>query len=138
MEQVINWFEIPAADLERAVNFYERVFRVTLQRVPRSQGGGFAVFPYTCPATGGCVCAAPELMPGSDGPLIYLDAGADLDGVLSRVAANGGRVVMARTPVTAMVMFHPSSLLRQPGQKRLAWRDLLAMRRLLKESEADP
>ena len=38
------------------------------------------------------------------------------------------------TPVPAMVMFHPAYLLRQPGQKRLAWRDLLAIRRLLAET----
>jgi uracil-DNA glycosylase len=35
------------------------------------------------------------------------------------------------TPVPALVMFHPAYLLRQPAQKRLAWRDLLAIRRLL-------
>ncbi len=34
----------------------------------------------------------------------------------------------------AMVMFHPAYLLRQPGHKRLAWRDLLAIRRLLDET----
>jgi DNA polymerase len=28
-------------------------------------------------------------------------------------------------------MFHPAYLLRQPGHKRLAWRDLLAIRRQL-------
>ncbi len=33
--------------------------------------------------------------------------------------------------VPVMVMFHPAYLLRQPGHKRLAWRDLLAIRRLL-------
>jgi uracil-DNA glycosylase family 4 len=38
------------------------------------------------------------------------------------------------TAVPAMVMFHPAYLLRQPGQKRLAWRDLLAIRRLLDET----
>jgi uracil-DNA glycosylase family 4 len=35
----------------------------------------------------------------------------------------------ARTP--AMVTFHPAFLLRQPAQKRLAWRDLLTLRRHL-------
>jgi len=30
--------------------------------------------------------------------------------------------------IPAMVMFHPAYLLRQPAQKRLAWRDLLAIR----------
>jgi len=31
------------------------------------------------------------------------------------------------------VMFHPAYLLRQPAQKRLAWRDLLAIRHQLNE-----
>ena len=33
--------------------------------------------------------------------------------------------------IPAMVMFHPAYLLRTPAQKRLAWRDLLAIRRQL-------
>jgi uracil-DNA glycosylase len=36
--------------------------------------------------------------------------------------------------VPAMVMFHPAYLLRQPSHKRLAWRDLLAIRKLLDET----
>ena len=40
----------------------------------------------------------------------------------------------ASTP--ALVMFHPAYLLRQPAQKRLAWRDLLAIRAQLDEIEA--
>jgi DNA polymerase len=35
------------------------------------------------------------------------------------------------TSIPAMVMFHPAYLLRQPAQKRLAWRDLLAIQHLL-------
>jgi DNA polymerase len=37
------------------------------------------------------------------------------------------------TRIPAMVTFHPAFLLRQPTQKRLAWRDLLALRRALDE-----
>jgi uracil-DNA glycosylase len=36
--------------------------------------------------------------------------------------------------VAAMAMFHPAYLLRQPAQKRLAWRDLLAIRDKLGEA----
>ena len=35
--------------------------------------------------------------------------------------------------IPAMVTFHPAFLLRQPGQKRMAWRDLLALRQRLEE-----
>jgi DNA polymerase len=41
------------------------------------------------------------------------------------------------TRIPAMVTFHPAFLLRQPGQKRLAWRDLLALRRRLRENQPD-
>lgn len=39
--------------------------------------------------------------------------------------------------VPAMVMFHPAYLLRQPAHKRLAWRDLLTVQRLLAELKSD-
>jgi uracil-DNA glycosylase len=38
------------------------------------------------------------------------------------------------TRIPAMVTFHPAFLLRQPAQKRLAWRDLLTLRHQLDES----
>ena len=40
-------------------------------------------------------------------------------------------------PIPAMVSLHPAYLLRQPGHKRLAWRDLLAVKQTL-DSGADP
>jgi uracil-DNA glycosylase len=40
------------------------------------------------------------------------------------------------TRIPAMVTFHPAFLLRQPAQKRLAWRDLLALRHQLDESRS--
>jgi DNA polymerase len=43
---------------------------------------------------------------------------------------------MAR-PIPAMASLHPAYLLRQPGQKRLAWRDFLALREAL-DSGRDP
>ena len=37
-------------------------------------------------------------------------------------------------PIPAAITFHPAYLLRQPLQKRLVWRDLLALRRQLAEN----
>jgi DNA polymerase len=39
-------------------------------------------------------------------------------------------------PVEATVLFHPAYLLRSPAQKRLAWRDLLAIRARLEKHQA--
>ncbi len=40
-------------------------------------------------------------------------------------------------PVPAMATFHPAYLLRNPGQKRLAWRDLLAVEARLADTTTD-
>jgi len=56
-------------------------------------------------------------------------------GVQEGVTKLRGRRFAYRTreghTIPAFVMFHPAYLLRQPGQKRLAWRDLLAIRQQL-------
>jgi uncharacterized protein len=96
MKNVINWFEIPATDFDRAVAFYEKVFATALKREVMN-GANMGVFPCQSPATTGCVCQMPELKPGDSGTLIYLDASPDVDTVLSRVKTNGGKVVLDKT-----------------------------------------
>jgi len=39
-------------------------------------------------------------------------------------------------PIPALPMLHPAYLLRSPGAKRDAWRDLLALRRHLESADA--
>jgi len=39
--------------------------------------------------------------------------------------------------IKAIATLHPAYLLRQPGQKRLAWRDFLAIRKALEETRAE-
>jgi hypothetical protein len=99
MQRVINWFEIPAVDLERAVGFYEKVFARTLRRETMN-GIEMGVFPYDQPGPSGAVVKCSELQPGPSGTVIYLDAGPDVAPVLARVAANGGRVVLDKTLVS--------------------------------------
>ncbi|MEJ2629811.1 MAG: VOC family protein [Acidihalobacter sp.] len=96
MKNVINWFEIPAADFGRAIKFYETVFGTTL-RLEDMSGAKMGIFPYEAPATSGAVAQMPELKPGNTGTLIYLDASPDIGMVLSRVGTAGGTVVLEKT-----------------------------------------
>lgn len=94
------WFEIPASDLERAIKFYERIFAKSLKR--ESMGGvDMGVFSYERPATGGAVVKGPAYIPSGDGkgPVVYIAADGEIDAVLSRVAAAGGKVAL---PCTAL------------------------------------
>ena len=99
MKRVINWFEIPAVDFERTVTFYEKVFATKLKREEMS-GMELGVFPYEAPGPSGAVCKMPQLQPGPNGTLVYLDAGRDVAPVLARVQANGGKVVLDKTLVS--------------------------------------
>jgi uncharacterized protein len=90
------WFEIPSADFERAVRFYEAIFEMKLDR--QNIGGDMAIFPSENNAATGAVVAPQEgYAPNSAGPVIYLDGGADLAPVLERAAKLGGKVAVPKT-----------------------------------------
>ena len=89
------WFEIPSSDFERAVKFYEAVFQVTLRR--EKIGGDMAVFPGDAPAVTGAIVSQAGYVPAANGAVVYLSAGNDLSPMLTRVVAEGGKVVEAKT-----------------------------------------
>lgn len=96
----VNWFEIPATDLERAQRFYEAVLATPLKREAMGSEQ-MAIFPYEGDnAVSGCINVGAEgVAPSRAGTRVYLDAGASIDTVLARVAGAGGRV---HTPKTAL------------------------------------
>ena len=96
MKNVVNWFEIPVADIDRAQAFYEKVFAFRLRREEMG-GSALAVFPYEEPATGGCLQAgANRSAAAGSGIRVYLDCSPSLDAVLGRVEAAGGSIVSPR------------------------------------------
>jgi hypothetical protein len=93
---VAVWFEIPASDFERAVNFYETVFAIGLTREAIGQTK-LAVFPYEKPGVSGCVIAGDGYNPGRDGAVVYINCDGKLDEVLARVWSAGGKVARPKT-----------------------------------------
>lgn len=91
MKQVINWFEIPVAEMERAIAFYEPVMQVSLRR-ENMDCAELAVFPYQDPATGGALAKFEWITPSQQGAIIYLHTD-DLPATLERVATAGGKCV---------------------------------------------
>lgn len=96
----VNWFEIPAVDLDRAQRFYETLLGAALKREAMGSEQ-MAIFPADGDnAVSGCVNAGAEgVAPSRAGTRVYLDAGASIDAVLARVAGAGGRI---HTPKTAL------------------------------------
>jgi hypothetical protein len=91
------WFEIPSADFDRAVRFYETVLDTRLiqeKTGPMTMG----IFPHSKPAPTGAVVKATGYAPTESGTVVYL-ALDDIRPALSRVGAAGGRVLL---PVTEL------------------------------------
>ena len=65
MSNVINWFEIPVAQMDRAIAFYEPVMQVSLRR-ENMDCAELAVFPHQDPAPGGALLSCrPRPVAGS-------------------------------------------------------------------------
>lgn len=94
---IITWFEVPSTDFERAVEFYENVFKVTLTR-ENMDNMSMAIFPHTDEQTTGAIVSSDGYKVTSDGVCPYLYS-ADFDAALERVEQNGGKVVMPKMSI---------------------------------------
>jgi predicted enzyme related to lactoylglutathione lyase len=113
MKHAINWFEIPAANFERAVTFYNTILDASLRKEIIA-GVPNGILPYeqddSHNAIGGAVIFDERIKPGMSGILPYLNCTGKLDAVLSRVPAAGGLVLMpaTQTPFGSLAMIMDS------------------------------
>lgn len=94
----VNWFEIPALDLERAFNFYHTVLNGKVRK--GTFGNGELVLfdvPFnTGEAVGGSIVVRPDLKPTTDGGVVYLNAFGKLQDAVDKVEKAGGKVLIPR------------------------------------------
>ena len=105
MLHAISWFEIPTTDLDRATKFYETILGITL--VPMDMPNfRMRMFPVEDMMTGvsGALTLAPDFyQPQDNGTLVYLNANPDVQLVLDRIEAAGGKIVVPKTQITPEV-----------------------------------
>jgi len=91
MKPNIVWYDIPALDLDRAIQFYSAVLGAPVKKdetaeiplgwLPTEDGGQM-----------GCVCVAPNFKPSADGVMIYLSVNGRLKEAVTAVCTHGGTV----------------------------------------------
>ncbi|MFO1498331.1 MAG: VOC family protein [Verrucomicrobiota bacterium] len=95
----LNWFEIYVNDFERAKRFYEQSLHVSLQ-VHNMDQCQMGMFPFDMQnGIGGALTKMPGMSPGPGGTMVYLNVEGDLDGVIQRIPAAGGKIVKPRTSI---------------------------------------
>ena len=103
LKNAISWFEIPATDLDRATKFYETIFGVTLFPMDL-ENIKMRMFPLEDNMTqvgGALVDSGGFHKPSAtDGPLIYLNGNPDLQNVLDKVEAAGGKIMVPKTEIS--------------------------------------
>ena len=102
-KNAISWFEIPATDLDRAQKFYETIFGI--QMIPLNTPNlQMRMFPLEDMRNGigGALCKVEKFYKPSstDGPLVYLNANPDVQIVLDKIEAAGGKIVVPKTQIS--------------------------------------
>lgn len=90
----INWFEVPALDVQRAAAFYAKVLGVAVIDMQGPEGSMKAFANGDVP-----VGAISPGAPRADGGVVVYFGTDDVDGALGRVRASGGKVVMEKTSI---------------------------------------
>lgn len=99
MENFINWFEIPAADFKRAVNFYKTILQTEIHETEMF-GTKMGILPGDGKQVSGAIVHGQDYQPGSNGPLLYLNGGKDLQEALNRIEKIKGQVLVPKTRIS--------------------------------------
>ena len=102
-KNAISWFEIPTSNLDRAAKFYETIFNINLisMDTPHIK---MRRFPVEDPmaGVGGALVYNENFYKSSltDGPLIYLNGNPDVQNILDRIEAAGGKIAVPKTEIS--------------------------------------
>ena len=97
MKSHISIFEIPAADISRATNFYKEILGIEIERLD-FPGMEMGLFPYQNQMVTGVIMKGEGYEPSSSGVTIYLNGGDNLQIILDKIVGNGGKIIIPKTP----------------------------------------
>jgi uncharacterized protein len=103
MQNAISWFEIGTTNLERATKFYETIFNIKLAPLdmPNIKMRMFPLDDMMTQVGGALVDSGGFHKPSAtDGPLIYLNGNPDVQNVLDKVEAAGGKIMVPKTEIS--------------------------------------
>lgn len=96
MQKLITWVEIPADDFDRAVNFYNAVFKLNLSK----QDFGTEKMAFL-PNDEGAISYAPKFKPSENGVLVTFTTPDNIEATLQRIEKSGGKIWQTKTKIEA-------------------------------------
>lgn len=104
MNNLISIVEISTSDFSRAVKFYQTILGVSIEEVDMD-GTQMGVLPNEEGTVNLCLVKGNDYKPTTDGAVIYLNAGNDLQPMLDKVEQNGGQVIVPKTEISPEMGF---------------------------------
>lgn len=96
MKSYISMFEIPATDISRAINFYQAILDIKIEKM-EVEGMQMGILPYEGQMVTVAIIQADGFKPSADGITIYLNGGENLQVILDKVEKNSGKVITPKT-----------------------------------------
>ena len=97
MKSYISIFEIPATDISRAINFYQAILEIEIEKMD-FPGMEMGILPYEGQMVTGVIVKGEGYEPSANGVTLYLNGGENLQIILDKVEENGGKVIVPKTP----------------------------------------
>lgn len=104
MKSLISIVEIPTIDFPRAVRFYQAILDISIEEIDM-QGTQMGLFPCDGEGVSVALIKGDEYKTTTDGTIVYLNAGDDLQIVLDKIEPNGGNVIVSKTLIGPEIGF---------------------------------
>jgi len=104
MKNLVSIIEIPATDFQRAVSFYQTILNVTIEEVDMA-GTQMGILPGDGETVNVVLVKGSDYIPTTEGAVVYLNSGEDLNPMLDRIAQNGGKVIVPKTEISPEMGF---------------------------------
>lgn len=99
MNNLISIVEIPTTDFPRAVKFYQAILGVAIEEI-EMDGNQMGVLPNEEGTLNVVLVKGSDYKPTTDGAVIYINAGNDLQPTLDKIEQNGGQVILPKTEIS--------------------------------------
>jgi uncharacterized protein len=105
MKNIVSIVEISTNDFSRAVKFYKAILNVSIEEVDMG-GVQMGLLPGSGETVNVALVKGSDYKPTTEGTVVYLNAGKDLQPTLDKIEQNGGKIIVPKTEISPEMGFY--------------------------------